>query len=97
MNSWLRAIDSATTEAEIVSQTRDFFALVHPRDLQPLPAECRDLRVDNDGDIARVKERLARGCAELRAHPSEFDRVRELLSYATRAADRLGEIRSHPM
>ena len=95
MNSWLRAIDTASTEAEIVSQTRDFFSLVSPRDVQPLPEDCRDLRIESDADIGRVKERLARGCAGLRAHPSETDRVRELLSYVARAADRLGEIRSH--
>ena len=97
MNSWLRAIDSATTEAEIVSQTRDFLSLVHPRDLQPLPEECRDLRVESNDDIRRVKERLARGCAALRTHPDEADRVQALLSYVARASDRIGEIHSQSM
>jgi len=94
MNSWLRAIDSATTEAEIVAQTRDFLALVHPRDLQPLPEECRDLRIESNDDIRRVKERLARGCDSLRTHPDEAGRVQALLSYVARASDRLGELRS---
>ena len=97
MNSWLRAIDSATTEAEIVTQTRDFLSLVNPRDLQPLPAECRDLRIESNDDIPRVKERLARACDGLRAGPGEGERVLELLSYVARASDRLGEIRSHRM
>jgi len=45
MNSWLRDIDRATTEAEIVAHTRDYFSLVHPRDLAVLPEEMRTIPI----------------------------------------------------
>lgn len=95
MNAWLRAIDTAATEAEILTHTRDFLSLVHPRDLALLPEECRDLRIETDGDIGRVRDRLSRGCKVLRANADDDGtRVREMLSYLSRASERLGELRS---
>ena len=61
MNSWLKDIDRATTEAEVVSRTRDYCSLVSPRDLQPLPEDCRQIRIENHGDIPLLRERLAVG------------------------------------
>lgn len=94
MNSWLKDIDRATTEAEVVSRTRDYCALVNPRDLQPLPEDYRQIRIDNDADIPRIRERLAQGFEHARAHASELEKLRELMGYLSRAAERLGEIRA---
>jgi len=93
MNSWLRDIDRATTEAEILAHTQDYLSLVHPRDLAVLPEELRTIRIEREGDIPVWRERLARGCASVReAHSSEVARVQEVVSYLSKAAERLGEI-----
>jgi hypothetical protein len=93
MNAWLREIDRATTEAEIVAQTRDFFCLVHPRDLAFLPEDERAIHIDKDADIALLRERIAQRSVNVRASALDVDRVREMLSYLSKATQRLGEIR----
>jgi len=93
MNSWLKDIDRATTEAEIVSRTRDYCSLVNPRDLQPLPEDCRQIRIENHDDIPLLRERLAMGFESAQAHASELEKLRDLVSYLSRATERLGEIR----
>ena len=93
MNAWFKEIDRATTEAEIVANARDYCSLVHPRDLAPLPETCRTIRIDNDADIPRLREKLAEGYAEVRSHASEVEKLRDLLSYLSKASDRLSEIR----
>jgi hypothetical protein len=95
MNSWLKDIDRATTEAEVVSRTRDYCSLVSPRDLQPLPEECREIRIDSQGDIPLLRERLAIGFESACAHASELEKLRDLVSYLSRATERLGELRAH--
>lgn len=93
MNSWLRDIDRATTEAEILAHTQDYLSLVHPRDLAALPEELRTIRIERETDITALRERLVKGCASLQAHDSDVARVQEMVSYLSKAADRLGEIR----
>ena len=93
MNSWLRDIDRATTEAEILAHTQDYLSLVHPRDLAALPEELRTIRIDRETDLTAWRERLVQGCASLQAHDSDVARVQEMVSYLSKAADRLGEIR----
>jgi hypothetical protein len=93
MNAWLKEIDLATTEAEIVASARDYCSLMHPRDLEPLPKEYREIHIENDADIPRLRERLAKGYAGLRAHASEIEKLRDLLDYLSRATERLGELR----
>ncbi|MGZ5035442.1 MAG: hypothetical protein ACXWG1_18935 [Usitatibacter sp.] len=93
MNAWFKDIDRATTEAEIVAGARDYCSLIHPRDLEPLPEQCRAIRIDNDADIPRVRERLAQGYSQVRSTPSEVEKLRDLLSYFAKASERLNEIR----
>ena len=93
MNAWFKEIDRATTEAELVASARDYCALMHPRDLAPLPMECREIRIDSDSDIPRLREQLAQGYAGVRSHASEVEKLRDLVSYLSKATERLGEIR----
>jgi hypothetical protein len=93
MNAWFKEIDRATTEAELVANARDYCSLMHPRDLAPLPQECREIHIENDSDIPRLRERLAQGYAGIRSHASEVEKLRDLLSYLAKASERLGEIR----
>jgi len=93
MNSWLRDIDRATTEAEILAHAQDYLSLVHPRDLAVLPEDLRTIRIERETDITAWSERLAKGCASVQAHESDVARVQEMVSYLSKAADRLGQIR----
>ncbi len=93
MNSWFKEIDRATTEAELVSNARDYCALMHPRDLAPLPSECREIRIENDADIPRLREKLAQGYAGVRNADSDVEKLRDLVAYLSKVTDRLSEIR----
>jgi len=92
MESWFKDIERATTRAEIVSNARDYCALLHPRDLAPLPAECREIRIEDAIDIAHLRERLSKGVSEARTDPSETEKARDLLSYLDRASERLDQL-----
>jgi hypothetical protein len=93
MNAWFKEIDRATTEAELIANARDYCALMHPRDLAPLPADCREIHIETDSDIPRLREKLAKGYAGVNTHDSEVEKLRELVSFLTKVSDRLGEIR----
>ena len=92
MESWLRDIEGARNEAEVVRHTRDYCSLLHPRDLAPLPGACRELSIENGADVAAAHDRLARGYAEARAHDSEVHHLRSLIAVLARASERLAEL-----
>ena len=95
MKSWLKDIERAMSKAEIVANARDYCALLHPRDLAPLPAECREIRIDDDEDIARLRAKLSKGVAGVYSDPSEIEKARDLLSYLDRASERLDELKTY--
>ena len=90
MKAWLSEIEHATTEAEIVANTRDYCSLVHPRDLQTLPQELRAIRIDAPQDIALLQARLAACGAQVRARDTQ--KLGDLCTLISKAAQRLGEI-----
>ena len=90
MQSWLREIDRARTEAEVVATTRDYIALWAPGEF---PEECRQIRIDTEADIARWRDQLDGNYA--RARTAEVSpRLQDLLTLVARADERLGEIRT---
>jgi hypothetical protein len=92
MQSWLREIDRASTEAEVVATTRDYLSLWSPTELARFPEDCRQIRIDTQADIARWRDRLqdgyTRGADEL------SERLQDLVTLVARANERLGEIRT---
>lgn len=92
MNAWLKEIERAKTEAEVVAATRDYCALVHPRELAPLPEELREIRIDAGADIPRLRARLSAGCDQVRDPDAETGKLRELVDYLGKASERLGEL-----
>ena len=92
MNAWLRAIDRASTEEEVVAQARDFCSLLHPRDLAVLPEDIRSIRIEHGDDIPRLSRRLEACGAVARARALHSERVGDLLAYMARASAKLGEI-----
>ena len=93
MQSWLKEIDRARTEAEVVATTRDYLALWSPTELARFPEDCRQIRIDTQADIARGRDRLHDGYA--RAGADEVsERLQDLVTLVARANERLGEIRT---
>jgi hypothetical protein len=93
MNAWFKDIEQAKTEAEIVANARDFCSLLHPRELDALPQECREISIEKSVDIPRLRQRLSDGYARVREGEGETERLRQLVDYLSRASDRLGELR----
>jgi hypothetical protein len=92
MNAWLKEIDRATTEAEIVESARDYCSLVHPRELATLPEECREINIADGDDIPRLRQRLSEGVAAVRDRDADTEKLRDLVNYLSRASERLGEL-----
>ncbi len=93
MQSWLRELDRAHTEAEVVATTRDYVALWSPTELAQFPEDCRQIRIDTQADIARWRDKLADGYARARAGEVST-RLQDLVTLVARADERLGEIRT---
>ena len=94
MKSWLDDIDHASSEAQVLAAARDYCSLIHPRDLDALPGDCRAIRLESDDDLPAVSEKLASQLAALpRARARDVDKLRELVAYLARASQRLGELR----
>lgn len=93
MQSWLRELDRASTEAEVVATTRDYVALWSPTELSHFPEDCRRIRIDTQADIARWRDKLAEGYARTRTGDGSA-RLQDLVTLVARASERLGEIRT---
>ena len=93
MKSWLDDIDHATSEAQVLAAARDYCSLINPRDLDALPSDCRALRIESDDDLPAVSARLSLEFSALRGRSLEDERLRDLVSYLSRASQRLGELR----
>ena len=93
MQSWIREIERARTEAEVVATTRDYVSLWSPVELSQFPEDCRQIRIDTQADIARWRDKLADGYARSRT-PEGSERLQDLVSLVARASERLGEIRT---
>ena len=93
MQSWLRELDRANTESEVVATTRDYVALWSPTELAQFPEDCRQIRIDTQADIARWRDKLADGYARTRVGEVST-RLQDLVTLVARANERLGEIRT---
>ena len=84
MKTWLRAIEHATTEEEVVALARDFCSLLHPRDLAGLPEDVRTIRIEGRDDIPKLRERLEACGAVARARAFDAEKVGDLLACLAR-------------
>lgn len=94
MKTWLKEIERATTAAEVVASARDYVSLYSPVELAPLPEDCRQIRIEEQADIPRWREKLVRGYEAARRDAPNAERLQALVSYLSRADERLGEIRT---
>lgn len=88
MKTWLRDIERASTPSDVVASTRDYLSLWAP---QELPDGCREIHIADETDIPRVRERLASSSATMSGRHGA-DRFRDLVTYLSRATERLGEL-----
>lgn len=93
MESWFKEIERARTEAEVLASTRDYWSLLHPRELEALPEEYRTLRIEEGLDIPRLREQVSEGIARARGGDLASQRLSDLVDYLSRASERLGELR----
>ncbi len=93
MDAWLQEIERAMTEGEVVAAARDYCSLLHPRELLALPKDCREIHIDTEADIPRVRRKLSAGFAAVDDPDADVERVRVLVDYMSRAEKRLGELR----
>ena len=89
MQSWLREIERARTEAEVVATTRDYIACWSPAELREFPEDCRTIRFDTQADIPRWRDKLLHGIARM---PERSPRADDLVKLVACASDRLGEL-----
>lgn len=94
MKSWLEDIERARSDAELLEEARAYCVLVHPRELAPLPADCRAIRIDDAADLPRVTQRLAAAYEALQQQEIDTPCLRDLVTYLSHATRRLGEL--HP-
>jgi hypothetical protein len=89
MKTWLRDIERASDPHEIVASARDYISLWSPREL---PEGAREIRIEDEADIPRLRERLVTGVGP--AAQGSPERFRDLVTYLSRASERLGELRN---
>jgi hypothetical protein len=93
VKAWLEDMARARTHAEVLEEARAYCVLMHPRELAPLPADCRCIRIDDPADIPRVTQRLTEVYAALQQQAQDAPRLRDLVTYLALATQRLGELR----
>ena len=88
MKTWLRDIERAANEGEVVASTRDYVSLWSPREL---PEGCQEIRIEAEEDISHWRERIASGSPTM-AGRQGAERLRDLVAFLSRASERLGEL-----
>ena len=91
-DSWLNALNSATTEKEIVAITKDFIASWSPLEFSRLPEACRPGRINHGDDIAESAMTLSR--EHLSFEGSLVDRllIDKMATFFAHASARLSRI-----
>jgi hypothetical protein len=89
---WLRVIQSAASEEQIVGVTRDYLRCWTPAEIARLPAACRPGRVRDAEDLARWGFEL-RSCHLSGALPPDDDALLvKLMVFVSEASERLAKL-----
>lgn len=92
--SWFRQLDKATSVAEVVAITRDFFALWSPEEIVQLPASCRPARFRDAADVEDLHRRAVEEFRSTRATGSELVLLKKLAGFMGRACMRIAQLNS---
>jgi hypothetical protein len=93
MSSWFRQLDNATSANEIVSITRDYFALWTPEEIALLPPACRPPRMRDATDLEQLHRATVGEYRKTRATGDELLLLQKLASFMTRACVRIAQVR----
>jgi hypothetical protein len=93
VKAWLDQLDRARNGVEVLADARDYCTLLHPRELELLPEDCREIRLEAPADIPQVRRRLSAGVDALAAPQDDVRPLRDLLRFLSRAEERLGELK----
>jgi hypothetical protein len=91
---WRTALDSASTERELMTVARDFVAHVPESDLAALPASWRPGRLRSARDVSLITFRLAQGYCRPKLDSRCERSMRSLLPFFQTLSSRLFAVRS---
>ena len=93
MLSWFRQLDEARSAAEVVSITRDYFALWSPDEIAQLPDACRPARFRDTTDLDNLYRASVEEFRKTRATGPEFELLQKLTGFIGRACVRIAQLR----
>jgi hypothetical protein len=93
MLSWFRQLDDARSAAEVVSITRDYFAMWTPQEIARLPDPCRPPHLRDATDIEELHRATVDAYRASRATGDELTLLQKLTSVIVRASMRLAQLR----
>ena len=86
--SWIKRIELAASQAEVVELVRQYIETRDPRDLAALPPDCQPTRYETTADIAESAYRLA----AYHGHDDTARIIQRIGSVLSRASVRLSEL-----
>ena len=92
MRVWHEAIDSGKSIPEVIATMQDYVASLTPRDLAPVPADCRPGRIRDESDIDYWNLRLADACKELWGTNRDGRVITEMSQMFLRASVRVSRL-----
>lgn len=92
--TWTERLNSATSEAEVVSVVREYLALLTPEELSALPEACRPGKLVDGADLASYAVEMVRHRSSDGLEAS--DRTHRIAALLTSASTRLSALSSVP-
>ena len=86
--SWIKRIEVATSQGEVVDLVRQYIESRDPRDIAALPADCRPGRYQTPADISECAYRLA----AYHGHDDNARVIQRISGVLSRASVRLAEL-----
>lgn len=92
--SWFRQLDAASSVAEVVAVTRDFFAMWSPEEIMELPESCRPTRFRDAIDLETLHRCAVEAFRNTRATGPELVLLKKLAGFLGRACGRIAQLNS---
>ena len=92
--SWFRQLEQATSVAEIIAVTRDFFALWSPEEIGQLPPSCQPARFRDATDLEDLHRCAVEEFRNTRSTGSELVLLKKLAGFMGRACMRIAQLDS---
>ena len=90
--SWFRQLDQATSVAEVVAITRDYFAMWSPEEIVQLPKPCHPARFRDATDLETLHRCAVEAFRKTRAAGPELELLKKLTGFIGRACVRIAQL-----